>query len=157
MTVEGKKYDFPHSFKATSIGVINIRKYNYADDLVPGSQIHENSEPHLAKLLTGSMIPPIIRATAASYFGETRTRSSFNTLMKYLNAKDAQIRYEVLRSLMNYNPVQYADVLAPLLNDKVRVVRIAAADLFTSFPKENIPIAYYQSYNQANNELVSVF
>jgi hypothetical protein len=129
------------------------REYNYVDDLIPGSQIHENSESHLTKLLTDSVIPPIIRATAASYLGETGTRSSFNTLMKYLNAKDAQIRYEVLRSLMNYNPVQYADVLAPLLNDKVRAVRIAAANLFTSFPKENMPVDYYQFYNQANNEL----
>ena len=129
------------------------RKYHFADDLVPGSQLDPNSEAHLTKLLADTSVPAIIKATAANYLGSISTQSSMNTLINCLKNKDAQIRYEDLRSLINFSPGQYVNEMAPLLNDKVRAVRIAAADLFTNVPKENIPSSFFTAYTRATAEL----
>jgi len=129
------------------------RRYHFADDLVPGSQSDPNSEAHLTKLLADTSVPAIIKATAANYLGSISTQSSMNALINCLKNKDAQIRYEALRSLMNFSPGQYVNEMAPLLNDKVRAVRIAAADLFTNIPKENIPSSFSTAYIRATAEL----
>lgn len=129
------------------------RKYHFADDLIPGSKMDANSEAHLTKLLADTSVPGIIKATAANYLGGITSVSSLNALLSCLKNTDAQVRYEALRSLMNFSPTQYADAIAPLLNDKVRAVRIAAADLFSAVPKEKIPLAYHNAFANASAEL----
>ena len=129
------------------------RKYHFADDLILGSKLDANSKAHLTKLLADTSVPSIIKATAVNYLGSIPTQSSMKTILDYLKNKDAQVRYEALRSLMNFPPAQYQNAIFPLLNDKVRAVRIAAADLFTGTPKENIPPSYFTAYSTASSEL----
>lgn len=129
------------------------RKYHFADDLIPGSKLDANSEAHLVKLLADTSVPAIIKATAANYLGSISTQSSMNALLSCLKNTNAQVRYEALRSLMNFSMGQYLNAIAPSLNDKVRAVRIAAADLFSTVPKEDIPSAYYTAYTNASTEL----
>lgn len=129
------------------------RKYHFAEDLIPGSEGNANSEAHLTKLLGDTSVPPIIKATALNYLGDISTQSSLNTLLHYLKNEDAQVRYEALKSLRNFSPAQYVNELAPLLSDKVRAVRIAAADLFIDIPKQNIPSQYANSFSIASSEL----
>lgn len=130
------------------------RQYHFAEDLIPGSRTDTASEVHLNKLLADTAVANIIKATAARYLGELPTASSLNSLLSCLGNADAQVRYEALRSLSGFSPDQYINRVAPLLNDKVRAVRIAAADLFSNVPKEHIPTDYYNAYTQANAELV---
>ena len=131
------------------------RKYHFAEDLIPGSKMNTGSEKHLTKLLADTSVPSIVKATAAHYLGGISTESSLNALLGCLKNTDAQVRYEALRSLMNFPSVRYLEVIAPLLNDKVRAVRIAAADLLSAVPKENIPSAYFRAYTLAGAELHS--
>jgi len=129
------------------------RKYHFAEDLIPGSKTDANSEPHLTKLLADTSVPQIIKATATNYLGRIPAGSSLNALLSCLKSTDAQVRYEALRSLMNFSPRQHLNEIAPLLTDKVRAVRIAAADLFITVARENIPPAYSSAYTSANAEL----
>jgi tetratricopeptide (TPR) repeat protein len=131
------------------------RKYHFADDLIPGSKLDANSEDHLTKLLADTSVPSIVKATAVNYLGSISTQSSLNTIIEYLKNKDAQVRYEAVRSLMNFPSDQSQKVVAPLFNDKVRAVRIAAADLFTGVPTQNIPPSYSTAYSIAASELNS--
>ena len=129
------------------------RKYHFADDLIPGSQLNTNSEAHLAKLINNKTTPDIIKATAAFYLGSVSTQSSLNTLLACLKSKDAQLRYRSLRSLSNFPPQSWIESVAPLLSDKVRAVRIAAADLYITVPKEQIASQYYEAFDKAHQEL----
>jgi tetratricopeptide (TPR) repeat protein/copper chaperone CopZ len=131
------------------------RKYYFADDLIPGSKLDSNSEPHLIQLVKNQTIPNIIKATAAFYLGSFNTQTSLNALLSYLNHKDAQVRYRALRSLSSFPPNNWIETVGPLLSDKVRAVRIAATDLFVSLPKDQIPNQYTTSFEAAHKELVS--
>lgn len=128
------------------------RKYHFAEDLIPGSKANAESEPHLLKILGDTSAPQIIKATAANYLGSIPTAGSLNALLACLKSTNAQVRYEALRSLMNFPPDHLSEI-APLLSDKVRAVRIAAADLFVTLAGENIPPAYLNAFNSANAEL----
>jgi tetratricopeptide (TPR) repeat protein len=130
------------------------RNYNFADDLIPGSKLDSNSEKHLIKLLNDKSTPNIIKATAAFYLGSITTQASLTGLLNCLNNKDAQVRYRALRSLANFPPTSWIEKAAPLLTDKVRAVRIAAADLFVTVPKDQIPSQYITYFELANKELL---
>ena len=65
------------------------------------------------------------------------------------------MRYRALRSLSSFPPNSWIETVGPLLSDKVRAVRIAAADLFVSLPKDQIPSQYANAFEAANKELVS--
>ncbi|PJJ07272.1 cytochrome c554/c'-like protein [Flavobacterium sp. 1] len=131
------------------------RKYHFADDLIPGSKLDNNSEPHLIQLINTPTTPNIIKATAVFYLGSFNTKTSLNTLLSCLSHKDAQIRYRALRSLSSFPPSNWIEKTGDLLSDKARAVRIAAADLFITIPKEQIPSQYANAFESANQELIS--
>ena len=130
------------------------RKYHFAEDLIPGSQLNENSEKHLIKLIGDTAVPHIIQATAINYLGSISTESSLNILLKSLSNPDALIRYEALRSLMHFaiNSTEKNKIYT-LLNDKVRSVRIATADLVGLMGDSELPQEYLSAYQNAKGEL----
>lgn len=129
------------------------RKYHFADDLIPGSLLNTESETHLKKLIENTQTPNIIKATAAFYLGSIQTQTSLNTLLKLLNNKDAQVRYRALTSLANFQPKSWINAIGPLLSDKVRAVRIAAADLYITIPSTEIKQQYKEAFSEAHKEL----
>src|SRR6186713_603407 len=131
----------------------SVRKYHFADDLIPGSKIDEGSESHLVKLLGDTAVPNIVKATAANYLGSIPTQNSLSNLLQLLSNSDAQIRYRALRSLSNFPVANWRENVGPMLSDKVRAVRIAAADLYITIPEKEIPSQYSQAFSVARNEL----
>ncbi|MBP6759700.1 MAG: tetratricopeptide repeat protein, partial [Flavobacterium sp.] len=129
------------------------RKYHFADDLIPGSRLDANSEKHLTNLIDNKFVPKIIKATATFYLGSIPTQTSLNTILGRLASKEAQIRYRALRSLASFPVESWRDAVAPLLSDKVRAVRIAAADLYIVVPMEQIPSQYAKAFSLAKAEL----
>jgi tetratricopeptide (TPR) repeat protein len=129
------------------------RKYHFADDLIPGSRLDANSEKHLTNLIENKFVPKIIKATATFYLGSIPTQSSLNTILARLASKEAQIRYRALRSLASFPAESWRDAVGPLLSDKVRAVRIAAADLYVGIPVEQIPSQYVKAFSSAKIEL----
>jgi tetratricopeptide (TPR) repeat protein len=132
-----------------------VRKYHFADDLIPGSKLDASSEGHLIKLLGDTAVPTIIKATAAHYLGSIPTQNSLLALLKCLTDNDAQTRYRALRSLSGFPTANWRDAVGGLLTDKVRAVRIAAADLYVTIPPTEIPTQYATAFSSAKNELQS--
>jgi len=129
------------------------RKYHFAEDLIPGSRLDANSEKHLTDLIDNKFVPKIIKATATFYLGSIQTQSSLNTILGRLPSKEAQIRYRALRSLASFPVESWTDAVGPLLSDKVRAVRIAAADLYITIPAAQIPSQYAKAFSLAKAEL----
>lgn len=129
------------------------RAYHFAEDLIPASKQDANSEGHIMRLLNDTATPAIIKATALYYLKDINTNTSAQTLIKNLQNINAQIRYQALRSLANFPVEVWLNVIGPALSDKVKAVRIAAADLLITIPSSQVPPSYYSAFTNAKNEL----
>jgi tetratricopeptide (TPR) repeat protein len=130
------------------------REYHFAEDLIPGSKVDGKSEPHLLNLLRNKAVPDIIKATAAFYLINVPGQNSLNALLSCLKEKNAQIRYRALRSLANFDPSGWLNAAAPLLNDQVRAVRVAAADLFLTIPVNQLSSSHASALSAAKHDLI---
>ncbi|MDE3184471.1 MAG: tetratricopeptide repeat protein [Bacteroidota bacterium] len=129
------------------------RAYHFAEDLIPASKEDAHSEGHIMRLLNDTATPAIIKATALYYLKDINTENSSQTLLKSLQDKKAQIRYQALRSLADFPAQVWLDAVGPALSDKVRAVRIAAADLYITIPPAQVPPSYYAAFTNAKKEL----
>ncbi len=129
------------------------RKYHFANDLIPGSRLDGNSEKHLTALIDNKFVPKIIKATATFYLANIQTQTSLNTILGRLSSKEAQIRYRALQSLVSFPPDNWIIPVGNLLSDKVRAVRIAAANLYITIPKNNVPEQFLNTFLLAQKEL----
>ncbi len=132
-----------------------VRKYHFAEDLIPGSELRMNSEAHLIKLLKDTSVPDIIKAASANYLGNIHTGNSLDALLGCLNMPDADIRYRALISLAAFPAEKWIYAAAPLLQDSIRAVRIAAAELYLPLPSNQVPPDYYNAFIKAKSELES--
>ena len=130
-----------------------VRKYHFAEDLIPGSQLNATSESHLVKLIKDTSVPDIIKAAAADYLGKIQTGNSLEALLSCLTFTDAHIRYRALKSLAGFPPDKWIYPAATLLTDSARAVRIAAAELYLSLPQNQMPAEYSAAFVGAKSEL----
>lgn len=129
------------------------RAYHFAEDLIPASKEDAGSEGHIMHLVNDTAIPSIIRATALYYLKDINTDNSRQILITNLRDTNPQVRYQALRSLANFPAEVWLNAVGPSLSDKVRAVRIAAADLFITIPSAQVPPTYYTAFTKAKNEL----
>jgi tetratricopeptide (TPR) repeat protein len=131
----------------------NPRPYHFSEDLVPGSQLNEQSEKHLQKLLGDTATPAIVRAATLRYFSQLRSANSLQVLRQHLTDSNAIVRYHAVRGLQSINAPDKTTWGLPLLQDVVRSVRIAAADLFLETPSAQMPQGVYDAFSKAKGEL----
>ena len=129
------------------------RKYHFAEDLIPGSKTDNQAEAHLLKLLGDTAVPSIIHATAAHYLNNFSDNKSTGALLKCLQDKDAQVRYRALKSLADFPAATWLNVAGNLLTDPVKSVRIAAAELYSNLPNDQVPAAIYPAFSNAKQEM----
>jgi len=128
------------------------RAYHFSDDLLPGSQMNNKSEQHLLKLMADTLQPEIARATAVYYLAGIQSSESVKGLLSALHDDKPLVRYHALRGLKNFNPDWWIGEAISALSDKVRAVRIAAADLYHGLPPEAIPQKAQSAFQAANAE-----
>lgn len=129
------------------------RAYHFSEDLIPASKQDAASEGHVLRLMNDTATPAIIKATALYYLRNLPTENSLQMLLKGLHHNDAQVRYRALRSLSNFPAETWLNDVLPLLSDKVRAVRIAAAEMMITLPSEQIPANYQSIFASARTEL----
>src|SRR5205823_3898451 len=61
--------------------------------------------------------------------------------------------YRAVVSLAGFSPELWVNAVGPMLNDPVKSVRIAAAELYISLPPNQIPQSFYSAYVNAKAEL----
>lgn len=131
------------------------RPYHFAEDLIPGSKMDASSQAHLIKLLGDTAVSSIIQATAVHYMGGIQNNNSLQAIIQQLNNANAQVRYRAIIALTNFPPLQWQASVVPMLQDKVRAVRIAAANLLlTANDPQNLG-QFGEPYQKAASELNS--
>lgn len=135
------------------------RNYHFAEDLAPGSMPARlaggdlAAQAHLLKLLNDTATPSIIQATAVHYISGINNNNSLQALLKELANKDPQVRYRAVTGLANFAPLQWQASVLPLLQDKVRAVRIAVANLLLSTNDPQHLSQFGDAYTKAAAEL----
>ncbi|HSR37838.1 MAG TPA: tetratricopeptide repeat protein, partial [Phnomibacter sp.] len=129
------------------------RRYHFAEDLVPGSQLDAQSENHLSKLLADTAIPDIVRAATLRYFSLLGSNNAGQVMAQHTRDSNALVRRTALSGLLNYAPSVWMDAASKALEDPALGVRIAAANLMTSLPSSQIPSNYFAAFSRAKTEL----
>jgi predicted CXXCH cytochrome family protein len=128
------------------------RPYHFSEDLILGRRREPEFVAALIKMLADTATPIIARATAIQYINDTQHPNGNNNVIPFLKSPEPLIRIQAVRSLNDLPGDQKITQVAPLLNDKVRGVRIAAADILLDAAQDEIPGLYRQSLNKATDE-----
>ncbi len=98
----------------------------------------------LIEMAADPLYPAIVRATALDYLSGYPAEESTEAFNLALQDEDPLIRYTALSSASAATPERYVELVAPLLFDPVRAVRIEAAVRLA-----DAPTAMLQPYQQA--------
>ena len=130
------------------------RKVHYGEIIEAGRNQNPEIYKKLLKLAADQLYPVITRATAlsllSSYPGE-ETRNVFETS---LMDDEALIRRTALENLNLPDDREKAELIAPLLYDPVKAVRIEAASRLTGKTSEYLDDAQQKLYKQVLGEFI---
>ena len=108
----------------------------------------------LADVISDSSISAIVRATALSLLQQPLSREQFELIRNALNNADPLIRIAALRSFNLLSPEMHAELAAPLLDDPVRAVRLAAVDVVSQV-RQSLNPSYLASFARAEREYIN--
>jgi tetratricopeptide (TPR) repeat protein len=114
------------------------RKPHYGTTLAAGRAGAPEARPELIRLARDSLQPTIARATALTLLDRYPASDSSAALREALLAPEALLRRTAVATLAVPDPGERARLLAPLLSDPVRVVRMAAVSALAGVPLEQL-------------------
>lgn len=99
--------------------------------------------------------PPIARATALARLADYPAPAALAAARRSLNDPDAMVREAAVSTFSHADPAQRARLLAPLLQDAVRSVRLAAARALAGAPESLLGIEDQNMFTIALAEYVA--
>lgn len=111
--------------------------------------------PALAGVARDAAQPPIVRATAAQLLGGFPSAEMLEALRRGLSDPDGLVRLGSLQAIDAIPAEQRAVLVAPLLSDSLRVVRIEAARLLAPVPAEALAPNQRAAFNAAADEFIA--
>jgi len=103
------------------------RKPHYGTILAAGRKADPAAQPQLIRLAGDPLFPAIVRATALSLLRSYPGRESVQAFARALLDEDDLVRYTAVLNCTAPTPQQLVELLAPLLFDPVKGVRLQAA------------------------------
>ena len=113
------------------------KKPQYSSALADGYLQKNEADTSLIKIIKNDLYPEIVRATALQYLSTYQNADVDSVILMMLYNPEPIIRET---AVTNYNPEtieELVKILAPILNDPVKIVRIAVANRLSVIPKEN--------------------
>jgi tetratricopeptide (TPR) repeat protein len=114
------------------------RKPHYGEVIAAGRTQKQEAEQELIRLAEDALHPAIVRATALELLRSYPSAASRAALSKALEAEDALLRYTAIRSLAFFDAETRLKRVAPKLYDPVKAVRMEAAMLLSTLPKDRL-------------------
>ena len=125
------------------------RVKHFSDALAFGRTREPESVPGLIDLAADKTMPGIARSSAIMYLGETVDPNAYQAIAQLLNDVDPFVRYSSAKSMDRLPPQDKVGLLAPLLVDDVRSVRISALGSMVDIPRNLM-----SNLDQANYDMV---
>jgi tetratricopeptide (TPR) repeat protein len=112
------------------------RRTHYATTIHKGRGQQEEVTPDLIRLANDRLYAPIVRATALSLLAAYEEPEARKAIRQALTDEEAIMRHTAVRLVVEPDHQARVRLLAPLLYDPVRAVRIEAARVLASLPKD---------------------
>ena len=109
----------------------------------------------LAQLVSDHEQPAISRATALALLRDHRGSAPTAAVERGVRDEDALVRRAALEALLGAGTSERLRLAAPLLDDPVRAVRIAAARVLAPVPADALSAAQHEARDRAAAELVA--
>ncbi|MCX6247393.1 MAG: multiheme c-type cytochrome [Bacteroidetes bacterium] len=128
------------------------RKVHYATLLANAQAGKPGADSGLLRIITSNLYPEIIRATAIEYLSSYPSARAQESVRKALNDPDPLLRYTAVENFIGTDSAGLLKVMAPLLNDPVKSVRMEAANRLSTFRKEAFSGIQYRLFRDALEE-----
>jgi tetratricopeptide (TPR) repeat protein len=110
--------------------------WHYADAIDAGRRGRAEAEKLLARTVTDTNMPAIVRATALSLLSRYLSPASLPAVAASLRDSDPLVRRAALEALVAVDSQTRAALGLPLLHDPIRSVRLEAVSLLVSVPAD---------------------
>jgi tetratricopeptide (TPR) repeat protein len=128
------------------------RKPHYGTTLAAGRAGAPEARPELIRLARDPLQPTIARATALTLLDRYPAADSAAALRDALLAPEPLLRRTAIATLALPDPAERAKLLAPLLSDPVRAVRMAAVSALAGVPLERLKPFQRDAFQAAVSE-----
>ena len=129
------------------------RPAHFSDVLAAAADDLGTALPQLITLSQDSAQPAIARATAVFWLaGAAHLPQVQEALIKLLTDQAPLVRFQAVNALETLPVTRRVELLAPLLDDPRRAVRIAAVAVLADVPATNIPESLYEARIRAERE-----
>jgi tetratricopeptide (TPR) repeat protein len=136
-------------------GTEYTKRPSYGEALLAGRTGKPLGEELLSQIAEDSSIPNIARATALKELRDYITPDSILTIKKGVGDDDPMVRSGALDALGSVQPVDRAHLVVNLLNDPVRAVRIKAARMLATVPRENLTSEQNSALDKTLSEYIA--
>jgi len=124
------------------------RRPHYGTTFAAARAAEPDVEGELVRLADNALQPSIVRATALRLLERYPGDAASGSLRSALFSEDPLLRHTAVQSLSLPNPVERVSLLAPLLFDPIRAVRLASLSQLAGIPRDRL-----KSYQQAAFDL----
>ncbi len=128
------------------------RVKHFSDALAFGRTREPESIPGLIDLAKDMTMPAIARSSAIMYLGETVDPEAYRSISQLLNDPEPLVRFSSAKTIDRLPPQEKARLLAPLLVDDVRTVRISAVGSMIDIPRTMLSNLEQANYDQVFKE-----
>lgn len=127
-------------------------KPHYGTILYAGRKGLPENDKDLIRLAEDRLFPAIVRATALSLLSRYPGQPSIDALARALSDEQALVRHSAVRNLVLPDPGTRLQLVAPLLYDPVKAVRIEAARSLAEIPPEKLSGAIQKVHQSVLDE-----
>src|SRR5208283_2434245 len=127
----------------------------FAEAIDAGSAGAPGAQQSLAQVVADREQPAIARATALSMLAALASSPTAATVRAAVVDDSALVRRAAARALSNSDGSASASILAPLLSDPVRAVRIEAAEVLAGIPVDTFPMEVGAAFSRATDEYIA--
>ena len=131
------------------------KKAHYGTILAEASSGKAGADSGLLRIINSNLYPEIIRATAIGYLSTYPSVKAQDAVRKALNDPDPLLRREAVENYMAADSAGFIRILAPLLGDPIKSVRIEAAYRLSAYRKESFNEAQYRLFRKVLEEYKS--
>jgi predicted CXXCH cytochrome family protein len=128
------------------------KKAHYGTILADASDGKAGADSGLLKIINSNLYPEIIRATAIGYLSAYQSAKAQEAVRKALNDPDPLLRHAAVEHFMATDSITLFNILAPLLNDPIKAVRMEAANRLMTFNKSTFNEIQYRAFLKALDE-----
>jgi len=121
------------------------KKFIYASVLADGYLQKENADTSLIRLIENNLYPEMVRATAVSYLTAYDNPTADSLIKEMLYNLEPLVRERAIDAYNTSDAEEFSKVISPLLDDPIKMVRIAAASKLSVLGKEFLTDAQFQN------------